>query len=266
VKSFLHSGCFGDILYALPAIQALGGGILYLCDRPWTKPLLWRRSAIVPLLMQQPCIENVAVYDELCFPDYDFSTFRSGGLKYGEPIIDRQSRWVRAKIDLVEPWLSAPYITQSSPIVVHRGSRWHGFHFPWRELVEEFRTNMVFVGFPQEHVDFCKAFGSIPYHDTKDLLDLASVVAGAEMFIGSQSVGLSIAEGLHKRTITEVCCWAPDCFYVRPGNIHVTSGSLDFKWRNQEFHYEMPRHRPIQIEAELMSRAESTRLEIVDRD
>ena len=30
VKTFLHSGDLGDIIYSLPTIRKLGGGILYL--------------------------------------------------------------------------------------------------------------------------------------------------------------------------------------------------------------------------------------------
>lgn len=29
-KTFKHSGDLGDIIFALPAVRALGGGILYL--------------------------------------------------------------------------------------------------------------------------------------------------------------------------------------------------------------------------------------------
>jgi hypothetical protein len=31
-KTFLHSGSLGDIVYSLPTIQALGGGVLYIKD------------------------------------------------------------------------------------------------------------------------------------------------------------------------------------------------------------------------------------------
>jgi hypothetical protein len=32
LKTFLHGGDLGDVIYALPAIRALGGGCLYLSE------------------------------------------------------------------------------------------------------------------------------------------------------------------------------------------------------------------------------------------
>jgi hypothetical protein len=52
VKTFLHGGDFGDLIYALPAIRALGGGALYLSEaHPGREPLTAaRRDVLLPLL------------------------------------------------------------------------------------------------------------------------------------------------------------------------------------------------------------------------
>ena len=55
----------------------------------------------------------------------------------------------------------------------------------------------VFVGLPDEHEAFCKLTGwRIDHHQTKNMLELAQVIAGCEQFLGNQSMALAIAQGL----------------------------------------------------------------------
>jgi ADP-heptose:LPS heptosyltransferase len=61
----------------------------------------------------------------------------------------------------------------------------------------------VFVGLADEHSAFCAATGwDIPHHATDNMLELASVIAGAKLFIGNQSQALALAIGLG----TPYCC------------------------------------------------------------
>ena len=55
----------------------------------------------------------------------------------------------------------------------------------------------MFVGLPDEYTAFCAATGwDIPFYPTNNMLELASVVAGANLFIGNQSQALALAIGL----------------------------------------------------------------------
>jgi hypothetical protein len=55
----------------------------------------------------------------------------------------------------------------------------------------------LFVGLPEEYEAFKQATGwDIDYYPTKTLLELAEIIAGAEAYVGNQSLGLSIAIGL----------------------------------------------------------------------
>jgi hypothetical protein len=55
----------------------------------------------------------------------------------------------------------------------------------------------VFVGLAEEHRAFEQAMGwSIPHYQTESMLDVAEVIAGADMFIGNQSQCLALAIGL----------------------------------------------------------------------
>lgn len=259
-STFRQTGCLGDILYGLPTISAFVSGQLSLCDRPWVKPLLGRLDVITPLLDIQGCIAGVSVYHGEPF-DHDLSTFRSGGLKYGDTVIERQARWLGAKVDISKPWLTAGEKDPRTKgkIVINRAPRWPGFNFPWRELVEVFGRDIVFLGLSQEYRDFIKGFGKVEYIPTANLLETANLIAGAELFIGNQSCPLAIAEGLHKRTIVECCCFAMDCVHRRPGNIHCVDGEMSFDALGKHFEYPSRADRGSEKEKELMARAKEFR-------
>jgi hypothetical protein len=234
VASFLHSGDFGDAIYALPSVRALGGGEIYFVNRPWTRSR-WdaRLLATIAPLIEATGYATVALHKGEAI-DHDFSTFRNGGHKLGETIVKRQSRWVGAEISL-EPWLRADP-QPIAPLIINRGSRWQGWHFPWAELVGEFsREEMVFIGLPSEHQAFQKEFGRVAFHLTKDLLEAAQVIAGAELFIGNQSAALAIANGLGKPIAVEVCAFAPDCFYPRANAHYSFNGELSFAAGGRKF-------------------------------
>ena len=133
MSTFLSSGDFGDIIFAMPSIRALGGGTIYFANRPWTRTRWSQRvlSAIKPLI--DACGYCTAELHDGEWIDFDFSTFRHGGYKLGDTILERQRRWVGAeRWDGESSWLKAePNCV--SPIVINRAARWHGFDFPWRQ-------------------------------------------------------------------------------------------------------------------------------------
>jgi hypothetical protein len=238
VATFLHSGDFGDALYALPSMRALGGGTLYFASRPWTRTR-WGPgllAAIKPLI--DGCGFSEAHLHDGEWIDHDFSTFRHGGHRLGETIAAKQSRWVGAEISL-EPWLRAEE-NSLARIVINRGARWQGFHFPWKELLETFSDEIVFLGLPHEHAAFQREFGKVFFLPTSDLLQVAEIIAGAELFIGNQSACLAIANGLGKPIAVEVCAFAPDCFYKRANAHYSFNGELSLevagrKWESLGF-------------------------------
>jgi hypothetical protein len=77
VKTFLHGGDFGDLIYALPAIRALGGGALYLSEaHPGREPLTAaRRDVLLPLLERIDYLAAVHVHQGEPV-DVDFTGFR----------------------------------------------------------------------------------------------------------------------------------------------------------------------------------------------
>jgi len=68
LKTFLHGGDLGDVIYALPAIRALGGGALYLSEaHPGRESLTAARRDVLLALLERidPLFEALAKEIEL---------------------------------------------------------------------------------------------------------------------------------------------------------------------------------------------------------
>lgn len=227
MASFLHSGDLGDAVYSLPSVRGLGGGEIYFASRPWTRTR-WEDGKLLEAL--RPLIEASGYAEAYLhageYIDHDFSTFRNGGYRLGDTIVERQRRWVGASINL-EPWLRAVQ-RRIARVVFSRAERWPGFHFPWAEVVRAF-PEAVFLGLPHEHKAFEKEYGKVSYYPCRDLLEAAEVIQGSELFIGNQSACAAIAHGLGHAMVLEVCAYAPDCFLKRPNAYFSFNGEVEAK-------------------------------------
>ena len=55
---------------------------------------------------------------------------------------------------------------------------------------------IVFVGLEDEFKDLNKTVRNLEHHDSKDFLELASIIKNSKVFIGNLSFGYAIAEAL----------------------------------------------------------------------
>jgi hypothetical protein len=224
MKTFKHSGDLGDIVYALPAIEALGGGALLLditgganepacmaqCIDKKTKFNRGGYEFIAPLLREQPYVEQVAVWNGEAV-DYNLNQFRfkfndpktrskTRNLldlhldAFGLPVHDPDAAWLRC----------GPPIALDRKIVISRSPRMQS-NFPWFVVRKHyFRDNGVFIGLPKEHELFEYTFDTtIPYHPTKNALAMARVIAGCDLFIGNSTFALALAIGLGRVSIVQ---------------------------------------------------------------
>lgn len=227
--NYFHSGDLGDVIYALPAIRALGKGDLYLNSRPWTAKMDEPRVKVLrPLLEAQDYIGRV-IHGEPPLGEYlvDFSTFRNGGIFYGLSLVDHQSDWVNAHADH-SPWLQvSPSARASGRVVCHRSLRYNNPYFPWAEIGKKLGKKMLFVGMPHEVEELRRQTGvHADYAITHDYLELARLIAGAELFIGNQSSPMALAIGLGVPFIQETCLWIPDCLYRRQDAFYCVDGGI----------------------------------------
>jgi hypothetical protein len=215
VKTYSCFGDLGDLIYALPVVRGLGAGelVLYPSDRCREMFTPDKVARITSFFLAQPYITGV----------------RYAETPEGTILDEWRQHWVRGRTimammlttfglpDNYSPWLTVEP-KRVAACVMNRTARYHGKHFgfSWKQAVRK-HTDAVFVGAKEEHQAFVKKFGKVPYHETPTLMDLAQVIAGADLFVGNQSTPLALAHGLGKRVWVEEHERSPDCHINRAG-------------------------------------------------
>ena len=128
------------------------------------------------------------------------------------------------------PWLSVPNPRkiEGKSVVINRTARWVSKdHNPqwdlWRN--QGYEDQALFVGLPAEYAAFCEATGwEIPWYATSNMLDLAEVIAGADIFIGNQSQCYALAVGLgvgqiHCEIRRDLPIERNECYFPKRSNI-----------------------------------------------
>lgn len=201
---FSHSGDIGDLLAALPVIRQLGGGELVLFPAPYTG---WRMTKervenLRSLLELQPYIKGVRWapspegtnldewrqhYD--CYKNLTDMVAQT----FGQPHPDRE-----------QPWLKIDRPRRIARVVFARSQRYRNPHVNWRQIYEEYAGQAVFVGTPDEHHDFQQEIGPVSYQHSPTYLELARVVAGADLVVVNQTSIRWLAEGFKVPVLVEV--------------------------------------------------------------
>jgi hypothetical protein len=223
----LHCGDFGDLVHCLPILKSLGKVNLFFQDRnSICKRILERLHVIQPLLESQPYIGIAKSHEgeQIHWNAGDFRQYHSKehSLAYSHWLHYKgQSHLPNLQIDLQQPWLGGIKADPRSKgkIVIHRTSRYQNQFFRWQALMDRYADVAIFLGTAEEHKRFTEEFGRIDYCPTRDLLEMAQLIVGSEMFMGNQSVGLAIAEGLKHPRVAEICPWQPDVL-VGGGQVH----------------------------------------------
>lgn len=225
---FSHYGDDGDLVYALSAVYAVCSStdseaeIVLYHHTGARHPYDREHAAKTVLLVEcQPYISTcrwsphpVGVRLDTAIRKFFHDKGQLG---------DHYYNWLNLTADdRIHPWLVVEQPNRVAPVVLARSARYHGTAFPWERVVDSTRGRNVFVGTPAEHKDFCARFGNVPYYPTSDLLALAQVIAGAELFVGNQSCPRAIAEGLKIPVCVEEATGdsdapgPPDTHYERP--------------------------------------------------
>lgn len=239
MKTFKHSGDLGDIVYSLPVIKALGGGVLYLdptgglndplvcwgVEQRYQQTSLTEKSisSITPLLLQQDYISDVKLWNNKCSIDFNLNEFRkhikNANLSdahlsaFNLGLCHKNSQWLKVDKELHHP--------DGKHILITRSLRVHSNHTFWENLPQNIINNAVFVGNSFEHEVFSKTFRyTIPFWDLS-ILDLARAISSCSLFISNQTLGSAIAEGFKKDLIQEVYRICPMAIFEREGAKYV---------------------------------------------
>lgn len=235
-SDYYHSGNLGDLIYALDAIKASGGGDILVgpeqrqtarCAVPIDRSQF---DLLLPLLAAQPYLRRKEYHPTYPRGARDLNHFRN---HWTDPLVKkREGVDTLCKCHFLElgilhkyhdndPWLTVPEPIRSGKIIVHRSPRYNApdqgpQSFPWKRLVEQHAHDMLFVGLEAEWHKFQTDFATkVSFWRVKDLLEMARVIAGGRVFIGNQSSPLSIALGCGQRVLVEACPKSPDCRFRR---------------------------------------------------
>lgn len=233
--SFKHSGRLGDIIYALPLIKVMvekksckadfyiisddfyeikgaafhpGQGVTVsqgLFD--YIFPLLERLEYINKVVYCRKDDVSVDYVDLDSFKNQNFNLLASGNQiwyrkAYSIPV-PFEEKWITWKVqaNLTE--------VASFNVLVNKSTRFYNKSINYQFLDEI--DNVGFFGLEMEYEDFKKRnnLTKLQYVATKTALDVAQLLSRCNLFIGNQSLGFAIAEGLKIPRAVEVFEPAP---------------------------------------------------------
>jgi hypothetical protein len=245
---YKHSGTAGDTIYSLAVVKQMGGGYFkvgienlgnvleeYGYKSTDIDPAHVGRytdadyDMLVPLITRQSYITGVSKWYKGDAPvgmDLDkfrgvmYRTFEGNILEayfrtFDLPITDtlQTDTWLEA-----DPQRLAPIVVALSPR--YRNGQSTDDNFKRLAVEAQLDKNGVFLGTPKEHAEFVALTGvNIPYHPVKDFLEMANIIAGADLFLGNQGLAYSIAVGLGKDSVLDIHKVKPEalreCFFKR---------------------------------------------------
>lgn len=217
MNTFSHRGSNGDIIYALPAIIASGGGILNIVKKQ-------HYDMLHNLLMLQPNLEVRHGYEGLSLDSYRKINDNK------KHLAQCHLEAINVSYDLTRPWLFNIEPVTESEIVVNRTRHYHDKkEIDWR-MFEEYADKTLFIGLEDEFAVFKKRFAPNVklYKKCKDALEMAQIIKGSKLFVGNQSLAFALAEAMKHPRILEICYRYDNC---RPqgenGHTYLTNALIN---------------------------------------
>lgn len=207
---FAHSGDYGDTIFSLATVKAVGGADQFIlsCDpSKTTAPMTEAHAEVLePLLRAQPYIGDVLWSPAPTGSSLD--GWRDHLRDYPNSIASHAATkgWGARTSLLEKPWLVVPSADRQVRYVFVRTERTRGQDTHWHEIVRLYGKEAVFLGLKHEHEAFVGQFGFVHWRQTKDFLEAARIIAGCDVFFGNQTSLHAIAVGLGKPIVRE----APD--------------------------------------------------------
>lgn len=228
----------GDVLFAVPAVKALGGGEFYVTcfntcfswspQHPFTNESYRARTYhnLAAFLETQPYITKCAAvdYDPTVYYDVDFDNVRhtwhrvvNGSIS----LLELYQDYVGGTLDLSEPWLTPPderYPDYEDAVVINVNDR-RVCELDLRVLADY--EHVVLLGLKREW-DFFQAEWGIDaeHYEARDFFDMASLMESCRLFVGCSSSPIVIADGLNVDRI--YCQWNSKPFHQSVGGDTIT--------------------------------------------
>lgn len=239
------TGDLGDIIYVLNLFKHLPNGPHSLGIRHSTTtkaktPEQAQRmfDLLKPLIDSQSYVSEFRVIEPNEPVDWRSEDFRN--LRHftpGETLMQAHLnhycvvKQTALRIDGSTAWLTAtPSPMSKGRVVINRTGRYRNDCFNWFKVVDHYKHLLLFVGLHHEWREFCGHYGYVDFQPTDNMLQVAELIAGSELFIGNQSSAFAIAEGLKHRRIQETSLVFPDCIFPQAPGLpevqHVANGEV----------------------------------------
>jgi hypothetical protein len=231
IINFKHSGRLGDIVYALPLIKAWVEkaqckGNLYIRNDDFyeIKDSVFHPGNgvtvnqalfdyIYPLLKNIDFLNKIIYCKTTAIPQdaVDLDLFKKSGLNLhasGNQIWYRKAHSVPVAFE--KKWLDfktelrSPLGTKHHNVVINKSTRYYNKSINYSFLDEI--PSVGFVGLELEYEHFIKKhqLKKLDYIPTRSALEVAMHISNADLFLGNQSLGFAIAEGLKVTRAVEV--------------------------------------------------------------
>ena len=209
--SFLHSGHLGDLTNSLPLIKEISKTKtcnlfvesekkippnIHTINHPFGNSYLSKKSVemILPLLRNQKYLNSVNIYNDQKI-DINLNFFRSLPLNFNLDSVRWYSHLVGVHPNLYDPYIEVEKKTKiKNKIVIIRSSRRKNYLINYKFLNNY--KNLIFLGLKNEYEDLKSEIPNLNFHDCKDFLEMADIIAESKVFIGNLSFGYTLAEGL----------------------------------------------------------------------
>lgn len=218
IPTFYHSGELGDLIYGLKAPSRLPKSDFFigtdlrtdttssLFANPNKTVSLREYTFIRSLLERQPYLNEI-VYGNPEHIDYNLNDFRREIFK--SPHLNFSDLYIKVcnfplnTSDAYTPWLYSD-IKKEYPITVIRVPRRTHDRFPWKQIVQKYNKEIIFLGTRSEYELFVEHTNKIvAWKDYTTLLSICEVINGAKLHIGNSTSMTVCAEAFKKPIIYE---------------------------------------------------------------
>ena len=190
MNNFYHSGATGDVIYAMPTIKALGGGVfnVNLPDDLY--------NTVLPLLESQEYIYEVKKGREFVGNVFNLDKFRNNNDLHLTHLVQLHLQ----SFDIIDEtwkqgWLKVEPI-KSNNSFINITPRYISLTTDWiKEInfLKDNSDNVYFIGLESEYEPYKHL---IERYEIRDYLELAQLLAGAKYVSGNQSSFMAVAQGI----------------------------------------------------------------------
>jgi hypothetical protein len=205
------SGGCGDIVYAIPVMRKLGVTRVYVKES-WYKPPFHNLYSVMKDLLGMQGFDVLCTaggFDSMVYEpglqfDYDIDSFRlMRGRGRIHIIVNMLARFGLPTTGWNKPWLTITGVAPGAPSgeysLIHLTPRWRdGSQVNWERVFKNIAGPVYFIGFEEEHAEFCRLYGNLPHLPTQNILEMAQLIRDCNALYCNQSVALTLAQGLGK--------------------------------------------------------------------